>query len=465
VDSDELPVTVKAAIAARIDAMPTGARSALLGAAVIGKTFWRGPLEAMGAVDDLDEALNVLEGRDLIRRDATSQVADWREGGEPAKAIPYLPAAAAAAQNGWAKDAAVGFYTKALELAEDDELRRRIRMKRAAWRSSPSRTSGVQPTSSPSCFPSSRVSVRPVDHAEALYLYHDTMWWTGSYERAVELASEGRKAAVDVRGAELVIRGGGRQAVALAGLGRHEEAIRIFDEVFAVSRDLGWNPRVLLNYSAMIFRELNDLAEARRRSAEALELSEGIAFSMPRSFAGADLVLTDVLAGHIGAAKAGFETMWRNADKLTAWTRWLIFVWLSAARAEIALEAESPECAVDWARQTVDVAIRTLRRKYEARGRVVLGEALARLGRRDEALAELDSAVRIADELVGQPLRWHAQAALGRAAYALGDDDRAARAYGEALRLVEEFSSALAPERAAQLAKAPLVEEIRSAAR
>jgi tetratricopeptide (TPR) repeat protein len=91
--------------------------------------------------------------------------------------------------------------------------------------------------------------------------------------------------------------------------------------------------------------------------------------------------------------------------------------------------------------------------------------ALARLGRRDEALAELNSAVRIADELVGRPLRWHAQAALGRAAYALGDDDRATRGYGEALRLVEEFSSALAPERAAQLAKAPLVEEIRSAAR
>ena len=55
----------------------------------------------------------------------------WREVGEPAKAIPYLLAAADAAQNGWAKDAAVDFYTKAFELAEDDELRREIRMKRA----------------------------------------------------------------------------------------------------------------------------------------------------------------------------------------------------------------------------------------------------------------------------------------------------------------------------------------------
>jgi hypothetical protein len=112
------------------------------------------------------------------------------------------------------------------------------------------------------------------------------------------------------------------------------------------------------------------------------------------------------------------------------------------------------------------------RRRHQDAPTQVRGSATCRprrgagaAGPRDEALAELDSAVRIADELVGQPLRWHAQAALGRAAYALGDDDRAARAYGEALRLVEEFSSALAPERAAQPAKAPLVEEIRSAAR
>src|SRR5581483_10112321 len=75
-EPDQLPVTVKAAISARIDAIPGNARAALLGAAVIGKTFWRGPLEAMGGVDDLDAALEVLENRDFVRRNPTSQVAD-----------------------------------------------------------------------------------------------------------------------------------------------------------------------------------------------------------------------------------------------------------------------------------------------------------------------------------------------------------------------------------------------------
>jgi tetratricopeptide (TPR) repeat protein len=111
------------------------------------------------------------------------------------------------------------------------------------------------------------------------------------------------------------------------------------------------------------------------------------------------------------------------------------------------------------------MAVRTRRRKYEARGRAMLGEALARLGRRDEALQELEAAVALADELIGQPARWQAQAALGRAAYGLGDDDRAAVAYSEAGRLVDEFVGTLAPQRAAQLLKARVVEEIRSAAR
>ncbi|HSC73658.1 MAG TPA: AAA family ATPase, partial [Gaiellaceae bacterium] len=72
---DELPVTVREAIAARIDALPARPRHALLTAAVIGKTFWRGILETVGPVDDVDDALAVLEARDFVWRDAASQVA------------------------------------------------------------------------------------------------------------------------------------------------------------------------------------------------------------------------------------------------------------------------------------------------------------------------------------------------------------------------------------------------------
>src|SRR5206468_6728038 len=108
----------------------------------VGKTFWRDVLQSMRVVDELDDALSVLELRDLIRRDPSSQMPGdiqftfkhmlirevayatvpratrrarhaavasyiertsessetlawilayhWREAGEPLKAIPYL---------------------------------------------------------------------------------------------------------------------------------------------------------------------------------------------------------------------------------------------------------------------------------------------------------------------------------------------------------------------------------------
>jgi class 3 adenylate cyclase len=179
-----LPVTVREAIASRIDAIPENAREVLLSAAVVGKTFWRDVLAAVGDVEAVDAALSVLEARDFIRREATSQFAGdaeftfkhmlihevaystvpratrrerhaavaryvektiegasetlawllahhWREAGDGSRAIPYLLAAAEAAFQGWAQDAAVQLYTTALELAEDEETRRQIRLQRA----------------------------------------------------------------------------------------------------------------------------------------------------------------------------------------------------------------------------------------------------------------------------------------------------------------------------------------------
>ena len=86
--------------------------------------------------------------------------------------------------------------------------------------------------------------------------------------------------------------------------------------------------------------------------------------------------------------------------------------------------------------------------------------SLAQVGRRDEALQALSSAVVLADELVGPPARWQARAVLGKVSYELGDDEAAAAAYGEAGDLVEGFVATLAPERAAQLLAAPDVDEI-----
>jgi histone H3/H4 len=68
--------------------------------------------------------------------------------------------------------------------------------------------------------------------------------------------------------------------------------------------------------------------------------------------------------------------------------------------------------------------------------------------------------VTIADDLVGQPGRWDARAALGRIAYALGQDDVAATAYGEAAELIETFAARLARERAEKFRAGPAIAEL-----
>jgi class 3 adenylate cyclase/tetratricopeptide (TPR) repeat protein len=594
-DSEDLPITVRAAIAARIDAMPSDARTALMSAAVVGKTFWRGALQSAGGIEDVDEALNVLESRDLVRRDPSSQLAGdaqftfrhilirevayatvpramrrerhaavaryieetlvgsaeaassilayhWSAGGEPARAIPYLLAAANAARRGWAKGAAIDLYSKALELAGDGDLRRRIRLQQGLalvelqdherayevivrllpelegeekleallflghatiWTE---RDSEALATAAEALGLARKLGddaaiaaalaleseglaqrgaegdlqralelgdraletwppgARPFDLTNFLHLHANTTCWAGHFDRSVELSRRTRAMATDVQSAESLLRGGGLEALALAGLGRHEEAIAIWDELFEVGRELGANPRVVLNYSALAYRELHDLDEARSRSEQAMELSAGMTFGMPMQFARSDLLFTQLLAGDVGGAQAAWPSLWEGAAHATGWTTWLIAGRLATARAEIALRAETPESAVEWARRAIEIAQRTRRRKYEARSLTIFGEALGKLGRRDEALAAVRAAVALTDELIGQPGRWRAREALGRMSHLLGEDAAAAGAYAEAGDLIHSFAGTLAPPRAARFLAAPEISQILSLA-
>ncbi|HST16447.1 MAG TPA: adenylate/guanylate cyclase domain-containing protein [Gaiellaceae bacterium] len=574
-----LPVTVREAIAARIDALPADARSALMSAAVVGRAFWRGVLSSVGDVGDIDAALAVLELRDLIRREPASQLSGdaqftfkhmlirdvayatvpraarrtlhaevarsiedavgesaetlhsilayhWSEGGEPARAIPYLLSAAEVARRAWARGAVIDLYSKALELAGDDDLRTEIRLRRGLalvaiqdyeraaddladllpelegqqrldaligraratlWTERDVETLAIAHEALPlaealhdeTAIPAALAiesqglamrgaegdldralelgdralelwvpGARRYDLADHFHLHADVLYWTGNYERTIEMGHSSRALASDVRSAEALLRGGGLEALGLAGLGRHEEAIAIWSDLVELARQIGRSPAVVLNYSALAFRELYDVAEARRRSEEALELSLANTFGMPTQFARSDLLYTQLLEGDVGGAQVMWPRLWEGAEDATAWTTWLIAGRLANARAEIAVAAESPESAIEWAEHAIAVARRTHRRKYEARSLTALGQAHARLGRRDEALAALRAAVAIAEELVGAPARWRATDALGRAAYELGDDEQAASAYAETRRLIEAFAAGLRPERA-----------------
>jgi class 3 adenylate cyclase len=72
----EVPDTVQAVLAARIDLLPAEEKSALQAAAVIGRIFWTGPVyELVGGAPDFD----LLAERDFVRRRAGSSMSGERE--------------------------------------------------------------------------------------------------------------------------------------------------------------------------------------------------------------------------------------------------------------------------------------------------------------------------------------------------------------------------------------------------
>ncbi|MGA8427564.1 MAG: adenylate/guanylate cyclase domain-containing protein, partial [Candidatus Dormiibacterota bacterium] len=73
--AQELPTSIRGIVAARLDALPAAERSALLDASVVGKVFWSSAVARLGGADGrLGEALDLLEWRDMIRREPVSQI-------------------------------------------------------------------------------------------------------------------------------------------------------------------------------------------------------------------------------------------------------------------------------------------------------------------------------------------------------------------------------------------------------
>jgi class 3 adenylate cyclase/tetratricopeptide (TPR) repeat protein len=81
IETVEIPDTVQAVLAARIDLLEPASRSALQAAAVVGRIFWPGAVGRLVSGNDagLDEALVPLLARDLVRRRPTSVLAGETE--------------------------------------------------------------------------------------------------------------------------------------------------------------------------------------------------------------------------------------------------------------------------------------------------------------------------------------------------------------------------------------------------
>ena len=589
--SVELPTTIRAAIASRIDALPQTSRDVLLDASVVGRTFWRGVLEHMGTHRELDRDLDVLESRDFILRVPTSSVRGdvefqikhilihdvayatlprsirkqrhravaeyiegvvqetsrlavtlarhWREAGEPGKAIEYLVQAAEQALNAWALNEAVALYDSALALATDEQDRFRLQLARGLarsrlgdypaavrdlaellprltgrdrreallgyawaleWTEQTDATIAAAEEALRLCEEAGDQELLAVSKSmlsqglamrggpgdldsagevgeEALRLWvpgsrswwrvnqehmlGEQYYWTGRLADAEALLSSASGSGSDPQSIQSRLRHSALHAQVLCSMGQYEEGIELFDATFQLARETGRPIRITLNYSTQPLRELFDLAEARRRSEEALEgPDEADGFLMPRANARTDLLQTALMTGDLATADPLWHLQWDESSNTTTWTRWLLACRLAALRSEMELAVGRAAEASDWARRAIDLSLPVRRFKYEIAGRTALGNALVALGKPAEAVRELTIATAQADRLGSPFIRWRSQAALGAALYAAGDDSGAERAYEAGASIVREIAKGLTPERQARFLAAEPIRDI-----
>ena len=273
-------------------------------------------------------------------------------------------------------------------------------------------------------------------------------YWTGRY---VEAADLGRRGGDDAT-----------EGLALAALGRSEDAIVRCDAAIASGRELdsALNTAYALCCSTAALRDVLDLTEARRRNEEAIELYRRIGFESGVMQGEMDLLYADLAEGDVARADRAWPGLWARLGDATGWERWLAPGRLSVAHAEIAVGQERWEAAVEAAREAIDVARRIGRVKYEVSARIVLGTAQLELGHVTDAAAELRTAAADADRLGHPPTRWRAHAALGRALDAAADDEGAVAASRGVAEIARDYVATLNTEHADRVLASPELQTI-----
>jgi tetratricopeptide (TPR) repeat protein len=165
-------------------------------------------------------------------------------------------------------------------------------------------------------------------------------YWTGEYERALEYGEQAISFAEEIKSSDALLRMGSVHALTLTGMGRHEEALPMFEEVIARGREFELVPRWTaraLNMSSALYRDLFQLDEAIRRNQEAEELGAAASFANAVLQSGIDQLFTDLARGEIGPAEARWPKLWDQAQDAKGWHQWLLTGRLAEAKAEIAL--------------------------------------------------------------------------------------------------------------------------------
>jgi class 3 adenylate cyclase/tetratricopeptide (TPR) repeat protein len=402
------------------------------------------------AIPELDDLIPTLEGRDRFEAlDGRFKGTFWAlTDAEGSRAIS-MEAGRLAEALGDEELRAVALYKQSAATAMDGAVQEALVLGRealAAW----------------------KPGTRRADRAEALEWHSLHHYWLGRYEGGVEMAREAIEVGKELYNVYGVVNGHGDLGLSLTGLGRHEEALEVFERGAAQGRELELQPRFtsrLLNMWAGALRELYEVDDARRRNEEAIELAGRISFPGAVVSGKIDLAMLDLVSGDIGKAEAALPSLFEAAAATKGWHQWLWTTRISALAAEVDLAAGRYEAAAEAARAAVDHAERYSRLKYVAVARLALGSALLGQGDVAGAVDVLRQTQAEAEALKHPPSIWKTSSRLAEALSAAGKDSGAEAAARRARATVDSFAADLSDERRERFLAAPQVADLLAVAR
>ena len=234
--------------------------------------------------------------------------------------------------------------------------------------------------------------------------YGLTLYWTGNYEAAIERSREAIESARKSHDTTTIARALGNLGMALTGRGRYDEALQVFAEARQFAREYGTGTWLARSTSMCggLHLQLFDFAEAEALAEETREICRSLNWPPAAANAGIDLLLNYARRQEPGRTEPLLAEVAEAVVQGHASHGWLWMLRLAEARAEIALARGEWEEAMRWADDAIAQCELRGRVKYQAAGLETRAKALAALGRKHEAIADLRSAVELARP-VGDP--------------------------------------------------------------
>ncbi|MFY9614277.1 MAG: hypothetical protein WAT58_02660, partial [Candidatus Dormiibacterota bacterium] len=243
------------------------------------------------------------------------------------------------------------------------------------------------------------------DYADTLSTLALYSYWRGDYVAAAEYARRGVEIGLAMQALSAGNQGTAHLAVALVGLGKHEEAIGWFEKSVALGLDWEATPRFSsrsMNMWAGAMHELMDFSAARDLSQRGLEMGRQSGFAPAIGAAGINLLLLDIAERRLEQAAAALPGLWTMAHETKGFHRHLFQIRMADANAVLALAMGEHDEGMAHASDGMAHAAALPRPKYTVSASTTMAGCLLAGGKAPDAVAVASKALNQAQQL-GHP--------------------------------------------------------------